>query len=101
MLDWDSKPTERTVNLDEYEQMRSPRRQRRQLRLSYRDRRGILQGQKGFTAEQVNDAWAEALKIQQQRQETLKRGLLMMTMDDMWESAQRKCSRLAENVGLM
>jgi hypothetical protein len=101
MLDWDSKPTfERVVSLDEYESSRSPRRKRSQLKLSYRDRKGILEGQRGFTSEEVNRAWAEAIKVRQQRHETLQRGILMNTLDDAWESAQRKCHRVAEAVGI-
>lgn len=101
MLDWESKPTfERVVSLDEYERSRSPRRTRKMLKLSYRDRKGILEGQQGFTAEEVNQAWAEAIKIRQQRHETLRRGLLLNTWDDVWESAQRKCHRVAEAVGM-
>jgi hypothetical protein len=100
-LDWDSKPTlDRVMSLDEYEQMRSPRRKRSKLKLSYRDRKGILEGQRGFSADEVNQAWAEAIKIRQQRVETLRRGLILMTLDEVWESAQRKCRRVAEAVGI-
>jgi hypothetical protein len=100
MLDWDAKTTERTVSLDEYEQARMPRRKRHHLRLSYRERQRILEGQKGFTTEEVNQAWAEALTVQKQRQETLKRGMFLMTVDELWESTQRKCKRLVECVGM-
>lgn len=101
MLDWESKPTfERVMSLDEYERNRTPRRKRSQLKLSYRDRKGILEGQQGFTSEEVNRAWAEAIQIRKQRHETLQRGVLMNTFDDAWESAQRKCHRVAEAVGI-
>lgn len=100
-LDWEAKKGERTMSLDEYEQTRNPRRKRRQMRYSYRHRKGVLEGEKGFSEEEVNEAWTEALKIQQQRQETLKRGLLMMTIDDVWESTQRKFKRIAETVGMV
>jgi len=100
MIDWDSEASKRVVGLDEYERDRSPRRQRRQLKLSYRDRKGILEQQRGFSTQEVNEAWAEALKIRQQRHETLRRGLVLMTVDDVVESAQRKYRRLAEAVGL-
>jgi len=100
MIDWDSELNKRVVNLDEYEQMRSPRRQRRQLKLSYRDRKGILEEQRGFSTEEVNEAWAEALKIRQQRHETLRRGMVLMTLDDVVESAQRKYRRIVETMGL-
>jgi hypothetical protein len=99
-LDWDSKTTERTVGLEEYEEGREPRRKRQQLRLSYRERQRILEGQNGFTTEEVNRAWAEALAVQKQRQETLKRGMFLMTVDELWESTQRKYKRMAESVGL-
>jgi hypothetical protein len=99
MLDWDARPTlERVVSLDEYERMRSPRRSRNKLKLSYRDRKGILE--QGFTTEEVNRAWAEAIKIRQQRHETLRRGTLLNAWDDVYESWQRKCHRAAEAVGL-
>jgi hypothetical protein len=101
MLDWDAKTTERTVSLDEYEEERMPRRQRRQLRMSYRERQQILEGQKGFSTEEVHRAWAEALSIQRQRQETLKRGMFLMAIDDLWESTQRKCKRMVECVGII
>jgi hypothetical protein len=90
---------QRVVSLDEYEQKRCPRRPRQQLKLSYRDRKGILEREQGFTTEEVNQAWAQALKIRKQRHETLQRGPMMMYWDDAWESAQRKYRRLAESVG--
>jgi hypothetical protein len=90
---------QRVVSLDEYEQKRCPRRPRQQLKLSYRDRKGILEREQGFTTEEVNQAWAQALKIRKQRYETLQRGPMMMYWDDAWESAQRKYRRLAESVG--
>jgi hypothetical protein len=100
MIDWDAEVDKRVVNLDEYERGRSPRRQRKQLKLSYRDRKSLLEQQRGFTTQEVNEAWAEALKIRQQRHETLRRGVVLMTIDDVVESAQRKCRRVAEIVGL-
>lgn len=99
-LDWDTVKAERTMSVDEYEETRDPRRKRRHLRYSYRHRKGVLEGEQGFTEQEVNEAWTEALKIQQQRQETLKRGLLMMAIDDVWESTQRKFKRIAESVGV-
>jgi hypothetical protein len=101
MLDWDSQPTQRSVSLDEYEMTRSPRRKRKQLKLSYKDRKGILEESGAFSPEEVNQAWAEALRIRQQRQETLKRGLLLMALDDMWESVNRKYRRTLESIGLV
>lgn len=99
-LDWEKPAKQSVVELDEYERMRSPRRKRAQLKLSYQTRKGILEQQKGFSETEVHEAWAEALRIRRQRQETLKRGLLLMMWDDMWESAQRKYRRLADTVGL-
>ena len=102
MLDWESRPTlERVVSLDEYERLRSPRRSRNKLRLSYRERKSVLEGQQGFTTAEVNQAWAEAIKIRQQRHETLKRSPLLNTLDDVYESWQRKCHRAAEAVGIV
>ena len=102
MLDWQSPPTlERVVSLDEYERMRSPRRKRNKLRLTYRERKSVLEDQQGFTTEEVNQAWAEAIKIRQQRHETLKRSPLMNTLDDVYESWQRKCYRAAEAFGIV
>ena len=102
MLDWGSRPTlERVVSLDEYERMRSPRRKRNKLRLSYRERKSVLEDQQGFTTEEVNQAWAEAIKIRQQRHETLKRSPFLNTLDDVYESWQRKCHRAAEAVGIV
>ena len=100
MIDWDSECNKRVIDLDEYERGRSPRRQRKQLKLSYRDRKNMLEQQRGFSTQEVNEAWADALKIRQQRHETLRRGLVLMTIDDVVESAQRKCRRVAETVGL-
>ena len=102
MLDWESQPTlERVVSLDEYERMRSPRRKRNKLRLSYRERKSVLEDQQGFTTEEVNKAWAEAIKIRQQRHETLRRSPFQNTLDDVYESWQRKCHRAAEAVGIV
>jgi hypothetical protein len=95
-----SRAQERVVDLDEYERNRNPRRGRRQLKLSYRDRKGILECDRGFSTAEVNSAWAEALRIRQQRQETLQRGSLMMMWDDFNESSQRKLYRMAEAIGI-
>lgn len=98
-LDWDSQAEERTVNLDEYERTRNPRRKRRQLKLSYKDRKKILEKQRGFTTDEVNQAWSEALKIRQQRKETLQRGTLLMMWDEFSESTLRKYNRMLTFVG--
>lgn len=91
-LNWDKVANERTIALDEYERARLPRRHRRQLKLSNKHRRQVLQEQ--FTDEQVNQAWSEALQIRMQRRETLQRGPVAVMMDDAWESACRKYDRL-------
>lgn len=90
--------SERTVSLEEYEQTRSPRRKRRQMRLSYQDRKDILTKQ--HSVDEVNQAWAEARRIRLQREETLRRGLLLMTWDDLCESADRKYRRTLQTIGL-
>ena len=98
MLDWDSPPIERVVTVDEYELSRQPRRKRKQLKLSFKDRQGILFERKGFTEQEVNQAWAEALQIRKQREETLNRGLILMFFDDVWESTCRKYHRLTNGL---
>jgi len=92
-LDWDHVAGERVVSLEEYERARSPRRKRKQLKLSYKARKGILQS--SFTDDEINKQWREALEIRMQRKETLDRGLLLMTADEVWESTCRKCKRLS------
>ena len=98
-LDWEQMERERCLALDEYEARRSPRRTRRQLKLSLRDRKGILQRQ--FSAEEVNAAWQEAKAIREQRRETIQRGLVMMFLDDMAETANRKMSRMGHSFSNM
>ena len=93
-LDWEKVERERCVGLDEYEANRSPRRNRKQLKLTLRDRRGILQKQ--FSAEEVNQAWKEARVIREQRRETIQRGMMMMFLDDMMETTNRKVQRIGE-----
>jgi len=106
MLDWESQAqAKRVVDLDEYEKSRNPRRGRRELKLSYSDRKEVLlsgDGESGgkFSEEEVNSAWAEALQIRKQRQETLQRGLLLMFIDDVIESASRKYHRVLDYIGL-
>ena len=95
-LDWDQGAGARVVDLDEYERARSPRRKRRQLKLSYKDRKGILQN--SFSDDEINKQWREALEIRMQRKETLSRGLVLMTMDDIWESTCRKTKRLSNGI---
>jgi hypothetical protein len=83
-----------TVDLDEYEDNRGPRRKRRQLKLSYKERKAYLTKECGYTTLEVQKAWAEALQIRKQRQETLNRGILLMAFDDVYESACRKMNRV-------
>ena len=95
MLDWDARPTrEAVIDLDLYEKARRPRRTRKQLKLSFEARRGILENERGFTVEEVKKAWSEALKIRKQRQETRRRGAHQQLMDEIYESACRKYNRL-------
>jgi hypothetical protein len=97
-LDWDRQAQTREFDVDEYERARLPRRKRRQLKIPCRDRRSLLETDAGFSEVQVNQAWAEALQIRKQRQETLQRGLILMTLDDAWESASRKYRRMTDTV---
>jgi hypothetical protein len=83
-----------TIDLDEYEDNRGPRRTRRKLKLSYKERKAYLTKECGYTTLEVQKAWAEALQIRKQRQETLNRGLLLMAFDDVYESACRKMNRV-------
>jgi hypothetical protein len=96
----DSLASERTVDLDEYEDTRGPRRKRRQLKLSYKERKSYLQKECGYTTLEIQKEWAEALQIRKQRQETLNRGLLLMAYDDVYESACRKMNRVGSVVRL-
>jgi hypothetical protein len=89
----DSVASERTVDLEDYEDNRGPRRKRRQLKLSYNERKAYLTKECGYTTLEVQKAWSEALQIRKQRQETLNRGLLLMAFDDVYESACRKMNR--------
>jgi hypothetical protein len=92
-LSWDHKP-EMAVGLEEYERARQPRRNRRQLRLSYKDRERVLFNERGFTPEEVNSAWMEALMVRKQRKETLTLTDAQRQMEEVWESTQRKIGRL-------
>lgn len=97
MLDWDAQPTKETlVDLDQYERARQPRRTRRELKLSFEARRGILENDRGFTVDEVKKAWSEALKIRRQRQETRQQAPHQRMMDEFVESACRKYNRLFE-----
>lgn len=102
-IDWNSKPViDRVVSLDEYELSRKPLRRtsRKQLKLSYNDRKGILMQDQGFTQEEVNAAWNEALAIRKQRYETIQHGIspFQINMDAFVESVQRKYKRMTDHV---
>ena len=101
MLDWEAEAEEKVVDLEHYETSRQPRRSRRRLKLTYDERRKILEKEKGFSSQQVNEAWNEALRIREQRNETLQQGPLSMLFDDFSESANRKFRRSFAWTGLV
>jgi len=84
------------VGLDEYERARCPRRHRKQMRLSKKERKHILLHDRGLPEEVVNQAWAEAIQIRKQRRETINRGYLLMVFDDVYESSCRKYNRFLD-----
>lgn len=100
MLDYDSQGHNRIVAIDEYEKERGPPRSRRHLKIHPHQRKLILTKGRGFTEAEVNQAWAEAIRIRRQRQETLNRGLLMTVYDDATESMSRKYKRMMGYLGL-
>jgi len=89
---------ERTVDLEQYEKARQPRRNRKQLKLSFEDRRGILEGERGYSVKEIKEAWLEALAIRKQRQETRMRGPTLTLIDEAWESACRKYQRIFDGL---
>jgi hypothetical protein len=96
MLDLSPRSQPQVLDLESYEQGRQPRRSRRQLKLSLRQRHGILVKERGFSFEEVKSAWQEALEVRKQRKETLERGLALMRWDEVWESTCRKFNRLVD-----
>lgn len=90
-LDWKPK-NESTIDLEQYENSRQPRRRRRQLKLSFQEREEMLSSS-GFTVDQLKNAWMESLKIRQQRYETVTKGSIASKFEEMWESACRKFNR--------
>jgi len=91
----DAKPTrEHVIDMESYEKARQPRRTRKQLKLTFEARRGILENDRGFTVSQVKEAWSEALMIRKQRQETRQRTPQQQLWDEVYESAVRKANRL-------
>jgi len=92
-LGWEAK-NESTFDLDKYEKNRKPlRRKRRQLKMSFREREERLSSS-GFTMDQLKNAWMEALKVRQQRYETITRGWSATKIEEAWESACRKFQRI-------
>jgi hypothetical protein len=81
------------VDLDDFEASRSQTRRttRRQLKLSRTDRNGILD-EEGFTPEEINDACVQARKIRQQREESLRTGVLLSAIEDLLETVSSKYS---------
>ncbi|CAJ1962497.1 unnamed protein product [Cylindrotheca closterium] len=95
-LDWDVSLKFYEINLEEYENLRLPRRNRKELKLSLQQRHNILVKERGFSFEEVKGAWHDALEIRRQRKETLERGLALMKWDEVWESTCRKFTRLVD-----
>jgi hypothetical protein len=85
------------IPLEKYERDRPPRRKRRQLKLTLQQRHNILVKERGFSFEEVKEAWQTSLHIRRQRRETLDRGLSMMKWDEVWESTCRKFNRLVDS----
>jgi hypothetical protein len=103
-LDYDGEAPEdssgtRVISVEEYERVRTPRRTRKNLKLSYHDKCATLRD-KGFSLQELHDAWAEAILIRKQRHETLKQTYTSMVMDDFWESAGRKYHRVLDTLAL-
>jgi hypothetical protein len=78
--------------LNDYEETRQPRKTRRDLKMSFQEREQILQ-QRGYTVDELKNAWMEALKIRQQRYETIMTGTFTTKVEEAWESARRKFLR--------
>jgi hypothetical protein len=92
-LDWEYKSQHKIDNLEEYEKARSPRRNRKQLRMPYQERERILFDEKKFSETEVLNAWNEAVKVRKQRYETFTQSLASTKMEEAWESACRKFTR--------
>jgi len=90
--------TQRVI-LDDYEANRLPRRRRKQLKLSYRQRQAALLQQE-YTRDDIHTAWTQALKIRAQRRETLARGYWLHVWDDVLESSHRKWQRTWASLGI-
>lgn len=92
-LDW-SPSREHVVDLEAYERARSPRRSRRQLRMSYQTRERVLLDDLGFSVDEVKKAWTDAMLIRKQRYETLMQSVFSTQLEEAWESAGRKFWRM-------
>jgi uncharacterized protein YifE (UPF0438 family) len=90
-LDWKPKK-ESILDLNDYEEKRQPRKNRRELKMSFQEREQILQ-QRGYTMEELKNAWMESLKVRQQRYETIMTGAFTTKVEEAWESARRKFVR--------
>ena len=97
-IDWEKKARISSIALDEYERSRRPRRHRKELKMSMKTRCGILQREAHFSAQEITQAWEDALKVRKQRRETLEGGMWKMIYDDFWESANRKFNRVTSSV---
>mmetsp|Transcript_11723 Transcript_11723/g.19858 ORF Transcript_11723/g.19858 Transcript_11723/m.19858 type:complete len:247 (-) Transcript_11723:639-1379(-) len=92
-LDWNHDPHVEVVDVDLYEQARKPRRNRKQLKLSSREREELLV-EGGFSMKDIEVAWNSALKIRKQRYETVMQGVMSTKVEEALESANRKFWRL-------
>lgn len=97
-LGWEYKTEHKVMHLDRYETERQPRRDHRQLLLSYNVRRYMLLRESGFTAQELHDAAAAAKVIQKQRSKTIKRGVAGYKVDAALESAGRKMKRVMKKI---
>lgn len=93
-LDWDSRVKEKQMSLEEYEQIREPRRSRRDLKLSLSDRHRILVTERGLNFADIKGAWKEALDVRAQRIETLSQTPFQSKWEEFYESLCRKYDRV-------
>lgn len=93
-IDWEEEKEEKQMDIEEYEQRRQPRRNRRDLKLSLSDRHRILVKEKGHSFTEIKGAWKEALEIRAQRKETLSQSPIQSKWEEVYESICRKFARL-------
>ena len=91
-LSWDHDHYQ-TIDLESYERGREPRRTRRNLKLSFEQRKDMLVDS-GFTLRDIEKAWSTAMQIRQQRYETVMQGLVSTKLEEVWQSANRKLKRM-------